>query len=385
MRFVFFYHSLLSDWNHGNAHFLRGVVTELLNLGHRVEVYEPADGWSLRRLRQEEGDRALERFHAAYPQLHSRLYSIDDFDIDAAVDGADIVIVHEWNDPSLIQRIGQCRQRSNFRLLFHDTHHRAVSAPEELRRFDLSAYDGVLAFGEVLRRTYLDRGWASRAWTWHEAADTRVFRPIAGASPIQDLVWVGNWGDGERASELREFLIEPVAALHLRARIHGVRYPQEALAEISGADIEFGGWLANFEVPRAFAEAKMTVHVPRSYYRTQLPGIPTIRVFEALACAIPLVCAPWDDAEDLFEPGVDFLVARDGAQMREHLQTLRADPEFAHYTGQRGYETVRARHTCAHRARELLTICMQLGVENVPRAGVPHSGPADFRADAMAG
>jgi spore maturation protein CgeB len=78
MRFVLFYHSLLSDWNHGNAHFLRGVVTELLNLGHRVEVYEPADGWSLRRLRQEEGDQALDRFHEAYPQLHSRLYSVDD-------------------------------------------------------------------------------------------------------------------------------------------------------------------------------------------------------------------------------------------------------------------------------------------------------------------
>jgi spore maturation protein CgeB len=270
-------------------------------------------------------------------------------------------------------------------LLFHDTHHRAVSAPEELRRFDLSAYDGVLAFGEVLRRIYIDRGWAPRAWTWHEAADTRVFHPIPGVSPVLDLVWVGNWGDGERASELREYLIEPVAALHLRARVHGVRYPQDALAEMSRAHIEFAGWLANFQVPPAFAAAKMTVHVPRSFYRTQLPGIPTIRVFEALACAIPLVCAPWDDAEDLFEPGVDFLVARDGAQMREHLQTLRADPEFAHYTGQRGYETVRARHTCAHRARELLTICMQLGVENVPRAGVPHSGPADFRADAMAG
>jgi spore maturation protein CgeB len=43
-----------------------------------------------------------------------------------------------------------------------------------------------------------------------------------------------------------------------------------------------------------------------------LPGIPTIRVFEALACGIPLVSAPWDDAEGLFRPGEDFLVARDG-------------------------------------------------------------------------
>ena len=40
MRFVLFCHSLLSDWNHGNAHFLRGVVTELCERGHLVDVYE---------------------------------------------------------------------------------------------------------------------------------------------------------------------------------------------------------------------------------------------------------------------------------------------------------------------------------------------------------
>jgi spore maturation protein CgeB len=364
MRFVFFYHSLLSDWNHGNAHFLRGVVSELLHLGHSIEVYEPRDGWSLRQLLQQEGNQVLDRFHAAYPQLHSRLYAAEGFDLDEALDGADVVIVHEWNDPALIGRIGACRRRSDFRLLFHDTHHRAVSAPEELLRFDLSAYDGVLAFGEVLRRIYLERGWASRAWTWHEAADTRLFRPRADIERSRDLVWVGNWGDDERAGELREFLIEPVAQLGLRARIHGVRYPPQALAEINRAHIEYAGWLANFEVPRAFAEAGMTVHVPRSFYRTRLPGIPTIRVFEALACGIPLVCADWEDAEHLFEPGTDYLVARDGAQMREHLRLLRADPEFARAMGRLGREAVCGRHTCAHRARELLTICTELGVEN---------------------
>jgi len=36
MRVVMFYHSLVSDWNHGNAHFLRGVVTELLRREHEV-------------------------------------------------------------------------------------------------------------------------------------------------------------------------------------------------------------------------------------------------------------------------------------------------------------------------------------------------------------
>ena len=47
MQTVMFYHSLVSDWNHDNAHFLRGIVTELISRGHQVRVYEPENGWSL--------------------------------------------------------------------------------------------------------------------------------------------------------------------------------------------------------------------------------------------------------------------------------------------------------------------------------------------------
>lgn len=359
MQFVLFYHSLLSDWNHGNAHFLRGVVSELVALGHAVKVLEPADGWSLTHLRGEYGEAPLEDFRRTYPQLRSELYHLETLDLEAVLDGADVVIVHEWNDPGLVKRIGDLRRGARFQLLFHDTHHRAVSAPQELETFDLSNYDGVLAFGEILRRIYAEKGWAARAWTWHEAADTRVFHPHEEVERSLDLVWVGNWGDGERSEELQRFLLDPVKELQLRARIFGVRYPVEALAAVEQANIEYGGWVANFRVPPLFASARSTIHVPRRFYADRLPGIPTIRVFEALACGIPLVCAPWEDSEALFTPGEDFLIARNGAEMREHLRLLRAEPDFAESMARRGVSTVRARHTCAHRARELLSICGQ--------------------------
>jgi spore maturation protein CgeB len=62
MRVVFFAHSLLSDWNHGNAHFLRGVATELVSRGHDVRVFEPRDAWSLRSLLADHGEEALAGF-----------------------------------------------------------------------------------------------------------------------------------------------------------------------------------------------------------------------------------------------------------------------------------------------------------------------------------
>ena len=36
MKFVFFVHSAVSDWNHGNAHFVRGLMSALTRLGHQV-------------------------------------------------------------------------------------------------------------------------------------------------------------------------------------------------------------------------------------------------------------------------------------------------------------------------------------------------------------
>jgi spore maturation protein CgeB len=362
VRIVFFVHSLRSCWNHGNVHFVRGVVSELIHRGHDVRAYEPAGAWSAENLVRDHGAAALDAWRAAYPELADavHVYRSEAFDVAAAVRDADVAIVHEWNDPALVRRLGAERgRRPSLRLLFHDTHHRAATRPEEMARFELSRYDAVLAFGAVIRDLYLARGWARRAFTWHEAADVRRFRPL-GAAPAGDVVFVGNWGDEERTEELRAFLLGPVRSLRISARVYGVRYPDHARAELAGAGVSYGGWLPNHEAPRALAAHRATIHVPRRPYARALPGIPTIRPFEAMACGTPLVCAPWDDSEGLFRPGKDHLVARDGAEMRAHLRAILEDPALASALAESGLATIRSRHTCAHRVEELLQILQQL-------------------------
>ncbi|HJT89795.1 MAG TPA: glycosyltransferase, partial [Bryobacteraceae bacterium] len=330
MRIIIFTHSLLSDWNHGNAHFLRGVATELIARGHKLRIFEPRDGWSLQNLLAEQGESATTGFHKAYPRLRGEFYDPASLDLDCALEGADAVIVHEWNPPELVARIGRHRAaRGGYQLFFHDTHHRSFTDPASMSRYDLTHYDGVLAYGSVIRDIYRAQGWARNAWTWHEAADTRVFRPLHARAKEGDLVWIGNWGDQERCEELREFVIRPVQALGLKARVYGVRYPREALAELADAGIEYGGWLPNYRVPEIFSRFRVTVHVPRRPYARALPGIPTIRPFEAMACGIPLISAPWDDCEQLFRPGRDFLFARDGAEMTAHLRSVLSAPALA--------------------------------------------------------
>lgn len=371
MRVVIFCHSIRSDWNHGNAHFLRGIATEFMRRGHDVHCYEPSDGWSAHHLRRDLGDDALDAFSEAYPQLRPRLYDPASIDIDAAVDDAAVVLVHEWNDPEIVARIGQARAGGgSFRLFFHDTHHRAATAPAEMQRFDLQHYDGVLAFGAAIAELYLRYGWARRSWTWHEAADHHVFRPLPrpaddaadrAADDAGDLIWIGNWGDGERTAELMGYFVEPARALRLRATAHGVRYPDEAVRRLADAGIRYRSYLPNYRAPLAYARHRVTIHVPRRAYVRALPGVPTIRPFEALACGIPLVSAPWEDAEGLFREGSDYLIARNGVEMRRHLRAVLNDDALARSLAEHGRRTILERHTCAHRVDELLHIVRSLG------------------------
>jgi spore maturation protein CgeB len=359
VKFAFFVHSVASDWNNGNAHFTRGVVRALLDLGHSVQVFEPSAGWSRENLVAAHGQAALTAFEEAFPTLRVRCYDEGAAaDIEVLVGDADAVVVHEWNSPALVRAIG----RSGVPAFFHDTHHRSVTAPEAMRRYDLSGYEGVLAFGQTVADEYRARSWHDRVFTWHEAADTALFKPLA-VEPGADLTWIGNWGDGERGRELQEFLLGPAELLGLRGTVYGVRYPPDALRALKWAGLDFGGWLPNHRAPETFAKHRVTVHVPRRPYVEKLPGIPTIRVFEALACGIPLVCSPWDDTEGLFSPGEDFLVARNGAEMTECLGAVLADESLAHSLREHGRRTILERHTCRHRAEELVGILGEVGVD----------------------
>lgn len=370
MHIVMFYHSLISDWNHGNAHFLRGVVAELLERGHTVDLYEPRDAWSLQMLCEEHGDWPVRAFRRFFPHLRSNRYTLAQLDLDEVLQDADLVLVHEWNDHDLVRRIGHHRARhQHYRLLFHDTHHRSVSDPKAIARYNLSHYDGVLAFGETIRARYLENNWIERAWTWHEAADTRIFYPRPADEYEGDLVWIGNWGDDERDAELKEFLLEPINELGLDACFHGVRYPDHVRAALEDAGVQYQGWLANYLVPEAFARYRMTAHVPRRPYSRMLPGIPTIRPFEAMACRIPLVCSPWQDTEDLFTAGKDYLLARNGSEMKQHFRDLLHDDGLVSELTEQACQTIHERHTCAHRVDELLAICDTLDLPvNLPVA-----------------
>lgn len=366
LRFHFFAHSWVSDWNHGNAHFLRGLARSLVRNGHRVRCYEQLGGWSLSNLVRNEGETAvtaIDDFRRLFPDLNIQFYNGDDSFAKFAAEHlreSDVVVIHEWNEPHVVNAILELKKKYNFKALLHDTHHRAYTSPRDILRYRLDLFDGVLAFGEAIRRIYTDGFGIKHAWTFHEAADTEHFRPLPLEKDI-DMVWVGNWGDEERTKELQEFLIKPAASEpKRRVVVHGVRYPQPALEVLSANGIEYRGYLPNLSAPSVYGRSKLTMHVPRKQYTNGLSGIPTIRVFETLACGVPLLCSPWEDVENLFRPGQDYVCLRDGEAMKAQVEEMLHDDRARAQMAANGLETIRKRHTCDHRAEQLAEICREM-------------------------
>jgi spore maturation protein CgeB len=106
LRIAYFAHSLRSDWNNGNAHFLRGLMRGLRKLGHEPVVFAHRDEWSVRTLcLAASGEEAFDRFAAEYSDLQTYLYDARESgqhdSVRQLLEEFDVVILHEWNPQAL--------------------------------------------------------------------------------------------------------------------------------------------------------------------------------------------------------------------------------------------------------------------------------------------
>jgi spore maturation protein CgeB len=363
IRFCVFAHSWVSDWSHDDAHFLRGLVRELLRMGHEVRCYEELGSWSLTNLVNQEADvavQAIEQFRREFAALDVRFFQPDSNLREALkleLRDADVVVIHERNQPDVANAILSLKKELGFRCLFHDTHHRALTSTNEILRFHLQFFDGVLAFAEPVTRVYRDALGISQAWTFHQAADVSHFQPGDGPRDI-DLLWIGNGSGAVRNSELMEYLIQPVAELrNCKTVVHGVQHSEQDRQSLSEAGIEFRGYLPNLMAPKVYSHTALSLHLHSRPYGSESSTMPSAGMFEALACGSTLLCAPWQDGEKLFRLGEDYIAVASGAEMKTKIQRLLRDESARRRIGANGRETILRRHTCAHRAQQLVDIC----------------------------
>jgi spore maturation protein CgeB len=361
-RFAFFYQSVVSDWNNGNAHFLRGMMRALQSHGHSVTCFEERDNWSLVNLLRV-SPTAVADFVARFPDLEFEQYTRSgDLDhwLRQRLADADVVVVHEWNDPGVIRRLGELAVEMHRPILFHDTHYRVVLDADYRGTLGLENYTRLLAYSPSVAERYRALGF-SNVDVLHEAADVTVFTPLQ-TPKMTDVVFVGNYGDGDRSDELEDYVFAPRPTLpDLSYAVYGVRYPDAVVARLNdGLDIAYRGWLPNVLVPSVYSSARVVLHVPRRQYVELLPGTPTIRVFEALASGACLISLPWADTDHLFTAGEDFAVASSPTEMRDLIAWLCSDDDARNRFGEHGHNTILERHTCGHRAEQLVGIVAAL-------------------------
>ena len=82
---------------------------------------------------------------------------------------------------------------------------------------------------------------------------------------------------------------------------------------------------------------------------------PSVRLFEAAACATPIISDVWDGIEDVLEPGREIMLARTAEDVLGYLAS-----KDAMAAGQAARARFLAAHTAKHRARQLEEMLAQL-------------------------
>jgi spore maturation protein CgeB len=96
---------------------------------------------------------------------------------------------------------------------------------------------------------------------------------------------------------------------------------------------------------------------------------PSVRLFEAGACGVPIISDSWEGLDTFFIPGSEILVARSAEEVTEILLDMSETERAA--TGARARAAVLARHTAAHRVLELEGYFAELGNPVVPVGSAP--------------
>lgn len=344
LRIVVLGLSLSSSWGNGHATTYRSLLRELADRGHEVLFLE-----------RDQPSHAAHRDTLDFGQPQFALYrSLEELfdrfgahvrESDATIVGSGVpdgVAVGDWvlatargvrafydiDTPVTLARLrrGDC----------------GYLAPRQVRGYDL-----YLSFSGAPTLLQLASGFgATRARVLYCSVDPSRYRPHD-RPPRWDLGYMGTFSD-DRQPTVEALLLEP--ARHWAEGdfvVAGPRYP---------ATIDWPGNVARIaHVPpqehRAFYGAqRFALNVTRTDM-IAAGWSPSVRLFEAAACATPIISDGWPGLEELFVPGREIIVATGPQDVLAALRGLGEDERMA--VGARARARVLAGHTAAHRAETL--------------------------------
>jgi|GEM_PF-923091 len=357
MRVAFFYPSLTQEIACGTSHFIRGICSELIQKNHKIEIFEPAHHPNTRTesinpyfsVNQKENY----TIHFYHPEQEESLT-----DSKIRFDFIDLALIHVSTAPRIIQLIGKIRRQTpQLRVLIHDHLHKIFSEPEQILNLDLKYIDGVLTSRRDTQQMYLHLGLTDRSWTWPEAIQTARFQQIHSDLRQGELVHTGmqNREDFESYT-FQDQILSAAKELNLRIKLYGKFTPQYFSAEDYKSQIYFRGLIPHHKIPQILSQSRITFYTPKTINQRSTPSTPSMRLLESMACEIPLIATQWDDTENLFTPGKDYLITNHKDETKDLIQLLLGDTLFRSTLTKRARDTISSRFSAEQRASELEVI-----------------------------
>jgi spore maturation protein CgeB len=343
MKLVVLGLSLSSSWGNGHATTFRALLKAFAERGHDILFLERDVPWYRDHRDVTDPDYCRLEYYADLDELAARR---------ADIERADAVIVGSYVPEGVaVARLVQRAARGV--AAFYDIDTPVTLAKLERADFEylspevLAGFDVYLSFtgGPTLRLIERRYG-APAARALYCSVDPDSYPPLD-VPTRWDLSYLGTYSP-DRQPTLERLLIEPARRLpHRRFVVAGPQYP---------ADID---WPANVERiehlppsdhPAFYSASRFTLNVTRADM-IAAGWSPSVRLFEAAACAVPVISDRWEGLDSLFAPGREILLADRADDVTEALEA--GDPARARAIGRAARARVLAAHTAAHRAAEL--------------------------------
>jgi Uncharacterized protein conserved in bacteria len=335
--------SLSSSWGNGHATTYRSLLKAFAAEGHDVLFLERDVPWYAAHRDLQDPDFCRLAFYDSVEDL-ARYRS--------EVASADAVIVGSYVPEGVA--VGRWVQRTAGGVVaFYDIDTPVTLAKLERGDYEylapdlISEYDIYLSFTGGPTLDHLMRRYGSpAARALHCSVDPEAYPVLDG--PIRwDLSYLGTYSL-DRQPTLEELLLEPARrAPQLRFVVAGPQYPADIAWPENVTRIEH---VSPQEHPAFYAQSRFTLNVTRSDM-IRAGFSPSVRLFEAAACQIPIISDHWDGIETFFTPGKEIALAENADQVIEILEQWPEKQVMR--LGSAARERVLGEHTAAHRASTL--------------------------------
>jgi spore maturation protein CgeB len=305
--------SVTSSWGNGHATTYRSLIRGLAARGHRILFLERDAPWYA-------GNRDEPRPVGATTELYEDLSQVTSR-FERAVSKADLVIVGSFVPEGAA--VGRwVTSVASGMTAFYD-----IDTPVTLAKLAdeeweyitpglIRRYDMYLSFtgGQTLKA--IERRYGSpMARVLYCSVDPRQYAPVD-CEKRWDLGYLGTYSD-DRQPSVERFVIAPARTWSAgRFSVVGPLYP-ETIDWPKNVDREIH--LSPREHPRFYGSQRFTLNVTRDAMK-KAGYSPSVRLFEAGSCGVPIISDWWDGLETIFEPDREVLLARDSEDVLRYLR-----------------------------------------------------------------